>query len=180
MINIEAKLSHGNIVGYDLMRYELDAAISEYKDVIIDSAEAHSWVDITDCSAYETANEGTIVAATLATGIISVYELPKDKRKHRVSVYATDQDVNDFEFTMQIFEADQLPAATPPTLANFMAMSYLSVPGYKLARDPSKMIISQPIIETNAAYLVFHCFSVATQPDKNVLIRVRSYNDGDV
>ena len=144
-------------------------------------AQQGSWLDVTDGSspdgAYGVIDHNDLEPADTDLPL-KLYVLPAAKAFHEITITATDDDTNDFEYDLIILTTNNIPSAVYDFDA-WMSVGALVVPQWKVARDATKAVISQPLIRTHASYLVLIVISAVTEPATDPQMRVLSYDDGD-
>ena len=115
--------------------------------------------------------------AVLTTGFAKLYELPANKSKHEVTLSLEGTDTLGFEYTISIWGFNSLPDAFADE--DYLCRGVLLVSERTLAKDPDLCLVAQSILETKMRYLGIYVGSVGHTPDKDIMVVVRSFNDGD-
>jgi len=147
----------------------------------LDVDQEASWLDVTTGGGHD-ALHGVIDHNDLEpadTNLpLKLYVLPPAKDLHEITITATEDDTNDFEYDLIILTTNDIPSAVYDFDA-WMSVGALVVPQWKVARDATKAVISQPLIRTHASYLVLIMISAVTEPATNPQMRVLSYTNGN-
>jgi hypothetical protein len=140
-------------------------------------AQQGDWLDVTDGSSPD-GNFGVIPNASIAAGTpVKLYALPPAKEYHEIAITYTNSAAGDFDYTVMILAVNDIPTAW--ALNDWMSVGALVVPSWRLSRDRTETLIAQPLIRTQATYLVVIIDTAAAAPATDPQVRILSYNNGD-